>query len=96
MYVLVLARVVNAYVSIISYLAVVFCLLSVCRIQKYILAENICMLGLMFPKFLLKSMRALLLNLIKAELCRYTYEKPSLNLCYLQSVLHPQSVLLTF
>lgn len=62
MYVLVLARAVNAYLSIISYLAIVFYLLSVCRIQKYILAENISMIGLKLQKFLLKSIRALLLN----------------------------------
>lgn len=38
------------------------------------------MLVLKFHKFLLTSMRALLLNLIKAELYQYTFVKPSLSL----------------
>ena len=80
MFVLVLARAVHAYLNIVSYLALVFSLLSVYRIQKYILAENISMLGLKYHKFLLKSRGALLLHLVKAELCQYAFEKPPLCL----------------
>lgn len=75
MYVLVLTQAVNAYPGIVSYLAIVFYLLFVYRIQKYIFVENISVLGLEYPKFLLKSVRALLLNLIKIKLCQYTIEK---------------------